>query len=175
MGFGEVYDYVAGKVDWFGAGLPSEGDAAELTRIGALVDAEVPTCAMDDRVGDARGRLGSDDVCLVVNDARVVLGLVQGEDLDGEDDGEAGSGSASSSGDGRRVGDVMQEGPTTLRPNVPAAVLAGQLEGDTFSWVVVTDPEGTLIGILRGSDLESWAEDEGEEQIAALHEGHDHG
>ncbi len=169
MGFGEVYDYVAGKVDWFGAGLPGEGKAAELTRIGALVNADVPTCAMDDRVGDVRNRLGQDDVCLVVNDERVVLGLVQGEDLDGDGDGD------SSSVEDRPVGEVMQEGPTTLRPNVPAAVLAGQLEGGTFSWLVVTDPEGALFGILRGPDLESWAEAEGEEQIAALHEGHDHG
>jgi len=168
MGFGEVYDYVAGKVDWFGAGLPSEGEAAELTRIGALVDAEVPTCAMDDRIGDVRGRLGPDDVCLVVNHDRVVLGLVQGEDLDVETEGDG-------EADDRPVGEVMQEGPSTLRPNVPAAMLAGQLEDGTFSWLVVTDPEGILIGILRGSDLESWAEGEGEEQIATVHEGHDHG
>jgi predicted transcriptional regulator len=162
-----VYDYVAGKVDWFGAGLPSEGEAAKLTRIGALVDAEVPTCTMDDRVKDVRGRLGADDVCLVVNEERVVLGLVEGDDLDGE--GEA------TSVEDRAVGEVMQDGPSTVRPNVPAAVLAGQLEGDSFPWLVVTDPEGKLIGILRGSDLEAWAEGEGEEQIAALHEGHDHG
>ena len=166
MGFAEVYDYVAGKVDWFGAGLPGEGKATELTRIGALVDAEVPTCAMEDRVGDVRGRLGPDDVCLVVNEERVVLGLVQGADLDGQSDDR--------SNDDRAVSEVMQEGPSTLRPNVPAAVLAGQLEDGSFSWLVVTNPEGILIGILRASDLESWAKDEGKEQIATLHEGHNH-
>ena len=169
MGFGEVYDYVAGKVDWFGAGWPSEGQAAELTRIGALVDAEVPTCAMEDRAGDVRGRLGPDDVCFVVNDKRVVLGLVQGEDLDGDGDGDQ------RSVDDRPVVELMQEGPTTMRPNVPAAMLAGQIEDGSFSWLVVTDPEGTLMGVLRGSDLESWAESEGKEQIATVHEGHDHG
>jgi CBS-domain-containing membrane protein len=167
MGFGEVYDYVAGKVDWFGAGLPSEGEAAELTRIGALVDTEVPTCALDDSAADVRGRLGDDDVCLVVTDKRVVLGLVQGEDLDGDGD--------PSSVDDRPVGELMQEGPTTMRPNVPAAMLAAQIEDGSFAWLVVTDPEGMLIGILRGSDLESWVEGEGKEQIATIHEGHDHG
>ena len=25
LGFGEVYDYVAGKLDWMAAGLPTEG------------------------------------------------------------------------------------------------------------------------------------------------------
>ncbi|MDQ3575241.1 MAG: CBS domain-containing protein [Actinomycetota bacterium] len=161
MGFGEVYDYVAGKVDWFGAGLPGEGRAAELTRIGELVDADVPTCAMDDRVGQARDRLGSDDVCLVVNEAGVVLGLVEDEDLGGESQ--------------RPVAEVMQEGPSTLRPNVPAAVLAGQVGDGSFPWVVVTTPEGTLVGILRGADLEAWARDAGQDQVAALHEAHDHG
>ena len=166
MGFTEVYDYVAGKVDWFGAGLPSEGKATELTRIGALLDSEVPTCAMEDKVADARGRLGPDDVCLVINDDRIVLGLVQGEDLEGGGDPSA---------DDRAVGEVMQEGPSTLRPNIPAAVLAGQLEDGSFPWLVVTTPEGVLLGILRGSDLEAWAEREGDEQMAVLHEGHDHG
>ncbi len=160
MGFGEVYDYVAGKVDWFGAGLPGEGQAAELTRVGALVDADVPTCAMEDRIGEVRDRLGLDDVCLVVNEAKVVLGVVQGDDLGGEDR--------------RSVGDVMQEGPGTIRPNVPAAVLAGRFEDDSFPWLVVTTPEGTLVGMLRQPDLEAWAREEGEDQIAALHEGHDH-
>lgn len=160
MGFGEVYDYVAGKVDWFGAGLPGEGDATAVTRIAALVDADVPTCAMEDEVGDVGDRLGPDgDVCLVVNESKVVLGLVQGDDLGGDDK--------------RSVGDVMQEGPSTVRPNVPAAVLASQAE-DAFPWLVVTTPEGELVGILRGADLQAWAEAEGQDEVAALHEDHDH-
>ncbi len=164
---------MAGKVDWFAAGLPGEGEAAGLTRVGALVDADVPTCVMDDRVGEVRGRLGPDDLCLVVNhdnddnDGRVVLGFVQGEDLGPE----AGAGP----GDERPVSEVMQEGPSTLRPNVPAAMLAGQLEDGSFPWLVVTTPEGKLVGILRGADLGAWAENDGGEEIAALHEGHDHG
>lgn len=160
LGFTEVYDYVAGKVDWFAAGLPGEGEAAEMTRVAALV-ADVPTCVMDDQVGEVRARLGPDDLCVVVNNDRVVLGLVQGEDLDG--DGH------------RSVGEVMQEGPSTIRPNVPAAMLAGQLGDGSFPWMLVTTPEGTLVGILRGADLVRWAEKEGQDQVAALHEGHDHG
>ena len=161
LGFAEVYDYVAGKVDWFAAGLPSEGEAAAMTRIGALVDTKVPTCALEDRVVEARARLGPDDVCLVVNEEKVVLGLVREKDLGGgEDQG--------------LVGEVMQEGPTTMRPNVPAAVLAGHLQDGSFSYVVVTTGDGALIGILRGADLADWLEGEGREQVAALHEGHDH-
>ena len=152
---------MVGKVDWFAAGLPGEGKATTMTRIGDLVVRDVPTCALDEKVGEVRDRLGPDDVCLVVNDHRTVLGVVDGEDLQADDD--------------RAVSEVMQEGPSTIRPNVPALVLAPHLEGGAFPWGVVTTPEGELVGILRGSDLESWAVDEGEEQIAALHEGHDHG
>ena len=151
---------MAGKVDWFAAGLPSEGRAAELTRINALLYRDVPTCAIDDQVSEVRGRLDGDDVCLVVNDSRVVLGLVQGDDLDGHDD--------------RPVGERMQEGPGTVRPNIRAAVFFIQAEDDLFAWQVVTTPEGELLGVLRGADLEGCATGDGADQVAAAREIHDH-
>jgi hypothetical protein len=161
LGFEEVYDYMAGKEDWVGAGWPSEGKAAGVTRVGSLADADVPTCALDEKVGEVRGRLGpDDDLCLVVNDRRVVLGLVGLEDLDVDDD--------------RPVGDVMQEGPTTIRPNVPAAVLAEHLEHGSSSSVLITTPEGELVGLLRARDLESWAEGEGRGEVDHAHQ-HEHG
>lgn len=152
---------MAGKTDWFAAGLPSDGKAAEMTRIGDLVDGEVPTCGLDEKVGDVRARVGPDDVCLVVNDHRVVLGLVEHEDLDGADDD-------------RPVGDVMQDGPSTIRPNVPAAVLAEHLEHGPAARALVTTPEGKLVGLLRASALEAWAQKEGLLEAGSGHEGHDH-
>ena len=146
LGFEEVYDYLAGKTDWFGAGLPSEGKAADVTRAGDLADGDVPTCAMDEQVGEVRSRLGPDDVCVVVNDQRVVLGLVSGEDLGTDDE--------------RPVGEVMREAPTTIRPNVEAPALASQLEGDSSAKALVTTSEGVLVGLLRAADLEPWADDE---------------
>jgi rhodanese-related sulfurtransferase len=157
LGFGEVYDYVAGKQDWFGAGLPVEGTAAGTTRIGDLADREVPTCTLDEKVGEVRARLGDGDVCIVANDRRVVLGLVRPEHLEGDD---------------RPVGDVMQEGPSTVRPNVPAAGLAAHLEGDPFEWALVTNPEGELVGLLRQAELERWTANEGRSEL--VHD-HDHG
>ena len=145
-------------MDWFGAGLPSEGKAAHTTRIGDLADRGVPTCALHDQAGAVRGRLGPDDVCLVVNEDRTVLGLVEGEDLDTEDE--------------RAVVEVMQEGPSTIRPNVPAAGLASHLEHGSFARVVVTTPEGELVGILRAEDLAAWAQNEGQAEVHA--QTHDH-
>ena len=158
LGFEEVYDYVAGKEDWFGAGWPSEGKAADLTRVGALADRDVPTCAVDEKVGEVRARLGPDDLCLVVNDRGVVLGLVDREDLDVDDD--------------RPVGDVMQDGPSTIRPNVPASVLAEHLEHGRSSSALVTTPEGELVGLLRASELQAWAEDQGQSEVSAHEDDH---
>ena len=157
LGFGEVYDYVAGKVDWFAAGLPSEGRVAETTGVGDLADRKVPTCTMDEQVGAVRTRLGPDGACLVVNERGTVLGLVEEKDLDADDH--------------LGVGEVMQEGPSTIRPNVPAAVLASHLEEGSFSQAVVTTPEGELVGVLRGEELARWARNEGK---AEIHDHDDH-
>ncbi len=152
---------MAGKTDWFAAGWPIEGKAAGVTRVGTLVDHEVPTCSLEEKVGEVGARLGPDDVCLVVNDRRVVLGLVEHEDLDAADDD-------------RPVGDVMQDGPSTIRPNVPATVLAEHLEHGSQAKALITTPEGELVGLLRAPQLEAWAEKEGPVEMGGGHEGHDH-
>ncbi len=160
LGFEEVYDYVAGKEDWFGAGWPSEGKAAGVTRVAALADGDVATCAADEKVGEVRARLGGDDdLCVVVNQRRVVMGLVGRGDLEVDDD--------------RPVVDVMQEGPTTIRPNVPAPVLAEHLEHGSSSTALITTSEGELVGLLRASDLEAWAEDQGQAEVGHAHPGDD--
>ncbi len=51
LGFAQVYDYVAGKVDWMAAGLPTiRADTTERRAIDA-VDAP-PTCAPDTLLRD---------------------------------------------------------------------------------------------------------------------------
>jgi hypothetical protein len=52
LGFRHVYDYAAGKADWFSAGLPMEGEVANAVFIGRLVRADVPNCRLEDRVAD---------------------------------------------------------------------------------------------------------------------------
>ncbi|MGH2689826.1 MAG: hypothetical protein ACRDKW_13630, partial [Actinomycetota bacterium] len=56
LGFGDVYDYAAGKLDWLAAGLPSEGMNASRPRAGDVARDDVPTCRLDERLGDVRER-----------------------------------------------------------------------------------------------------------------------
>lgn len=62
--------------------------------------------------GDVQERLGDWDLCLVVNDDRLVLGLVRAEALAVEP--------------GRRVSTVMQEAPRTDRPHMTPGEIAGK-------------------------------------------------
>jgi rhodanese-related sulfurtransferase len=139
LGFSDVYDYVASKVDWIGAGLPFEGERAEGPQLARLADRGVPTCRPEERVGEVRPRLGEWELCLVVNEQQVVLGLVRAEALGMEDD--------------RPVSEVMQESPRTYRPHMTPAELERHLDKTAEPWLLVTNLDGTLVGIVRPDDV----------------------
>jgi len=88
LGFREVYDYTVGKLDWLAAGLPTEGTNAQKPRAGTLARKDVPTCALDERLGDVRDRAHGQgwDVAVVVNAERVVFGLLRAKELAGDAD-----------------------------------------------------------------------------------------
>src|SRR5919197_692581 len=113
LGFREVYDYTAGKLDWLAAGLPTEGTAARLPRAGDVARKDVPTCSVEERLGNVRDRVRAAgwDACVVVNEERVVFGLLRTAELAG---GDADA----------RIEKVMRPGPSTFRPNVPIAEMA---------------------------------------------------
>ncbi|MGQ0618267.1 MAG: rhodanese-like domain-containing protein [Acidimicrobiia bacterium] len=132
VGFADVYDYVASKVDWLGAGLPFEGTRAEEPHLAGLADTAVATCAITDTTTDVRNRIADAPLCVVMDAQRVVLGLVRAEALALED---------------RPIADVMQEAPRTFRPHVSAAEMARQLDKAPQPWLLVTNLNGTLVGI----------------------------
>lgn len=132
LGFAEVYDYVASKVDWIGAGLPFEGHRANQPLLGTLADATVPTCAMDESASVVGQRIGEWPLCVVVDDRLVVLGLVTAEAL--------------RAADGAIV-EVMHEAPLTFRPHVTAAEIAHRLEWVRQPWLLITNLDGTLVGV----------------------------
>ncbi|MFN2505772.1 MAG: hypothetical protein ABR540_16335 [Acidimicrobiales bacterium] len=103
LGFTDAYDYVGGKVDWFGAGWPREG-SGRIIRLVDLADRSVPTCGLGEQAGAVLGRLGEWDVCIPVNQERVVLGVVGVDALE--------------AGDDRAVGEVMDPAPSTWRPHL---------------------------------------------------------
>lgn len=128
-----MYDYVAGKVDWFGAGWPRQGRPSPVVRLVDLVDHDVPTCRLDDRVDEVKERMGGGEICVVVNDHQVVLGAVRAEALAG-----VGAGVAA---------DVMREGPSTWRPHLSARQAAADMKDAPR--MLLTDAEGHLVGVVE--------------------------
>jgi CBS domain-containing protein len=143
LGFTEVYDYVASKVDWFANGLPREGTSIETPWVGDLARRDVPTCAPGDRLGEVRERViaAGQDICLVVNEQQVVLGVLRGDALSKNPDAQA--------------GDVMELGPKTLRPSSPVEkLLQSRANQGVKKWVVTTS-HGKLLGLLLRTDAET--------------------
>ena len=140
LGFGDVYDYVAGKADWGSAGLPLEGTTGPRA-IGSVRD-DVPTCYLADRLQDIREQPGESgwDVCVVVNAQRIVLGLLGRAAL--QDEREV------------SVEEVMTAGPSTVRPSIELKSIAARMRTQDLSVVLVTRSDGTRMGVLRREDAE---------------------
>lgn len=142
LGFTKVSDYVAGKADWLASGLPVEGQLANLPRAGDVARKDVPTCNLTDRLGDVRDRTRDADqnVCVVVNDHRVVLGRLRGDALRGDP--------------GATVESVMESGPTTTRTDDPLEAITERLQHRRVSSILVTTSDGRLVGVLYRKDAE---------------------
>lgn len=129
LGYGPVYDYVAGKVDWMAAGLPTVRADTSARRALDVADRDPATCSPDTPVDD----LPSDRSVIVVNDAGIVLGRVR-----------ARTGLRS----GRTAEDIMQAGPTTVRADETLDPLLGRMAGRGVEEMIVTTPEGRLLGVV---------------------------
>jgi CBS domain-containing protein len=149
LGFTKVFDYTVGKADWLARGLPTEGPRASEPRPGAIARTDVPTCRVDDRLGDVKERIGDDGTCIVTTTDGVVQGRLRAKQLASDPDA--------------RVGDVMEEGPSTVRYDESLPELVQRMAVRNVAAVVVTDPEGRLIGVMHRSDAEM-----------ALHKAHHH-
>ena len=141
LGFGEVYEYRGGKLDWMAAGLPTEGTNAKRPRAGSLARADVPTCRLDERLGDVRDRAREQgwDAAVVINSERVVFGLLRAKELDLEAD--------------QQVSQAMRPGPSTFRPYVLADEMATYIRDHELENVVITTSDGRLVGLLRKGDV----------------------
>ena len=137
-----MYDYSAGKSDWMAAGLPIEGTASGLPTGGTVARRDVPTCRLDESLPDirARARAGGWNACVVVNDKRIVLGLLRVDELDRHENLTAEA--------------AMRPGPSTFRPHVPIAEIAEFMAEHDVPNVPVTTSAGELIGLLVREDVE---------------------
>ena len=145
---------MAGELDWLAAGLPTEGRNASRPRAGEVARRDVPTCRLDESVGEVRARVRAAgwDTCVVVNDERVVLGLLRAEEL--------------RRGQDESIERVMRPGPSTFRPHVPIEELAHHMLHHDLSASPVTTSDGRLVGLLRKDDAARVALDQTRAQQA---------
>jgi CBS-domain-containing membrane protein len=136
-----VYDYVAGKVDWFAHNLPAERESAVVTAADFL-RTDVVTCGLQEPTGEVSARIDESPYgfAVVVGDQQVVLGRLPRSALNAARDA--------------RVEEVMESGPSTVRPDKPGDDLVERLRTRDLRFAMVTTPEGRLLGIVRRADVE---------------------
>ena len=124
-----------------GAGLPTEGTNAELPRLVNVVQRDVPTCSLGERLGDVRSRViaAGWDACVVISQQRVVLGLLRAKELQADP--------------GLRVEQAMRPGPSTYRPFVSVAEMRRIMTDRNMESSPVTTSDGKLVGLVRKQDV----------------------
>jgi CBS domain-containing protein len=142
LGFTDVYDYVPGKADWLAAGLPREGEAAAISFAADIATPVVPTCDYRQSVDAALEQLAATGhgFCVVVSDENVVLGMFY------VDEAQPGAGT---------VADAMCPGPATVRASEPVEPLVQRMRRAGVDGILVTDPEGRLIGLMERRHAEN--------------------
>jgi hypothetical protein len=136
MGFQEVYRYTPGKADWLAAGFETEGTQAKKPRIRNMIQKDVPTCSLRERLEDVKSRRRpNQDMCIVINDRNIVMGVIQGETWDANPLS--------------RVVDVMQPGPRTIRPDLEPKDAQRILRNYDAPHAIVTTSDGELLGVIR--------------------------
>jgi CBS domain-containing protein len=154
MGFTQVYDYTAGKLDWLAAGLATEGSNAQRPRAGDVARADVPTCQLDERLRDVaqRVRAAGWDACVVVNQQRIVLGLLRAGELEADPS--------------LRIEQAMRPGPSTFRPYVSIVEMARLMADHNLESSPITTSDGRLVGLLRRRDATKVADTLGDSEGA---------
>lgn len=143
LGYEQVHDYLPGKVDWLARGLPTEGEAPRESRVIDAVRADdVVTCTLDSPAGEVRERLASSSygVAFVLSEGGVLLGRLPRSTLEDHPDG--------------RVTDLMEPGPSTVRASLPLHEAYERMSRQALAALVLTGPDGRLLGIVRRGDVE---------------------
>jgi len=139
LGFTQVYRYTAGRADWLANGLIVEGAEARLPGAGDQADMDVPTCKRSERVRQVRERVQQEgwNVCVVINDTLVALGLLDEVDLTKADQNWTAE-------------EAMQRDPHTFRLNAsPEDVRAYFDAHPGVQYALVTTTDGKLYGLLK--------------------------
>lgn len=137
----DVYDYALSKVDWMAHGLPMEGTQAEHPTALTFLREDVATCALEDPPDEVALRIDSTPYgfALALSPERVVLGRVRRSRL-----ADAGA----------SVEALLEPGPSTIRPHTTIEELRDRLARSEVRTLIVTDPEGKLLGVVRRNDVD---------------------
>jgi predicted transcriptional regulator len=141
MGFRGIHEYKAGKLDWLAAGLPTEGENAKHPRAGDIARKDVPVCSLKDRLVDVRDRARAAgwEAAVVVDDDRVVLGLLRSNELAKEAD--------------MLIEQAMRPGPSTFRPYVSLHEMEHFMVEHAVDSSPITTSDGKLVGLLMREDV----------------------
>lgn len=141
-----MYEYVAGKLDWLVHQHPVEGARAEEPTVGQHAHDDAVTCTLRDEVGRIRELVERSPYpfALVKSADGILLGRLRASMLDCDPE--------------LRAEDVMEPGPSTVRPHKTAAGIAEQLEQKDLRWAIVTTPRGELLGVAARTELQAAAE-----------------
>jgi CBS domain-containing protein len=117
----------------------------------------VPTCRLDERVGDVAARVSAQgwDMCLVVNEHGILLGRLNRKELKADGD--------------QRIEQVMRPGPSTYRPDVSAVEMRHVMTHKGIGALPVTTGDGRLVGVLCREALEDVADEVETEEASEPH------
>jgi hypothetical protein len=138
LGFEQVHDYVGGKADWLARGMPLEGERPPRTAA-SLARPDVARCGPRDRLDELGVRIERSpyEFGVVTGPEGVVLGRLEGA-------AAAGGGPAAA---------AAEPGPWSVRPSARLDWLAERMDRRGVDSVLVTTPEGRLVGVVRRADL----------------------
>ena len=134
-------------MDWVAFGLPTEGIKANAPRVTAAMRADIPTCGVHDRIGEVSKKVRANDwdICAVVTEERVVLGLLYGDVWNADP--------------AAIVEDVMSNGPPTTRPSTFLDEMVERLQKRKTPGILVSTSDGVLMGYLWTSEAETFLAD----------------
>jgi CBS domain-containing protein len=140
LGFAPVYDYTLGKVDWIAAGLPTVRAGQPGRRVVDAVRRDVPTCAPGTPAGAAlqQARARGWDRCVVVAGQGIVVGILRAGRISATEQAPA--------------AEVMQPGPATVRAHEDLAATRQRMNQRHVARLLVTTPDGSLIGVVEAAD-----------------------
>ena len=143
LGFARVHHYVLGKADWLAHGLPTDGGQAQVPRAKDVLRREVVSALPGEPVGGAAARVARSPYgfALVVASDGTLLGRLRKAVLDADPSA--------------RADQVMEAGPSTIRPDRPLAELAERLRRRGLHTAIITAPDGRLLGVVQRADMEA--------------------